>query len=90
MRKRPPFVQSQLSMLVNTRGCDNFSDMRKAGRPRAGEAKGKAPIIHVALDDEAMEALRRLENAVGAGVTHGRRSIAVRRALLETAARLKP
>jgi hypothetical protein len=46
-------------------------------------------IIHVGLDEETDRALKKLEAAFGEGVGRGRTSIAVRRALLLAAAKLR-
>jgi hypothetical protein len=60
-----------------------MTDIKKKPRPRL-------PMISFRIDDETLAALEDLEAAVGDGVvTRRRRSIAIRKALLEARSRLR-
>jgi len=57
----------------------------RTGRPPAGGEPETIKVIHVGLDADALTALEKLEAALGTGVGRGRRSIAVRRAIIRAA-----
>ena len=52
------------------------------GRPPAGDEKGKMPRVSFCVDPETFDALKELEQTVGAAV-RGRRSVVLRRLILE-------
>ena len=60
---------------------------RKAGRPPKGERREPLAILTFRADPATVRALGRLEAALGAGFINGR-SVAIRRAILEAAARI--
>lgn len=62
---------------------------KKRGRPASYEEREPMPrVVGVRLDAEAREALAKIEAAVKAAGILSPRSVAIRRALIETAARL--
>ena len=60
----------------------------KLGRPPRGQGKGTVRKFTIVLDDEVELALAKIARAIDPDVRRGRRSIAVRKAILDAAVRL--
>jgi len=60
----------------------------KLGRPETERTKETVKVIHVALPQSVADALARLEAAIESSMRRGRTSEAIRRAILDAAARL--
>lgn len=69
---------------------DQMTIKKKRGRPHAHEDREALQLVAFKADSEVMAALGELERAVAApGAAHGRRSQAIRKAILDSRDRLR-
>lgn len=61
---------------------------KKIGRPSSTERREPLTLINFKADAETIEAIEQLEQAIGGGHVRGKRSLAIRRAVLEARDRI--